>query len=194
MLLVYLGAFGEGRAMLAAAGSPTINPHAADDDTIQTRWNRDVAHAPADIDGLSRFSLRCSTGASLPVVCESSLCDSGEQACTDCACLLPWNPVTVVPVALLNPILSQNAAAVVGYRPTLGATTKYCCVVRRGFFSDQHWQRFASHRCGGLPEASRAWTNQRSVSPCIRWLAALRSPLPHIELREYRASTQSPRS
>jgi hypothetical protein len=55
MLLLYLGAFGEGQAMLAAAGSPTVNPHAADDDTIQARWDRDVAHAPADIDELSRF-------------------------------------------------------------------------------------------------------------------------------------------
>lgn len=55
LLLLFLGAFGEGQAMLAAAGSPTVNPHAADDDTIQVRWNRDVAHAPADIDELSRF-------------------------------------------------------------------------------------------------------------------------------------------
>jgi hypothetical protein len=55
MLLLYLGAFGEGQAMLAAAGSPSVNPHATDDDTIQTRWDRDVAHAPADIDELSRF-------------------------------------------------------------------------------------------------------------------------------------------
>jgi hypothetical protein len=55
MLLLFLGAFGEGQAMLAAAGSPSVNPHATDDDTIQARWNRDVAHAPADIDELSRF-------------------------------------------------------------------------------------------------------------------------------------------
>lgn len=55
MLLRFLGAFGEGQAMLAAAGSPTVNPHSVDDDTIQARWNRDVAHAPADIRELSRF-------------------------------------------------------------------------------------------------------------------------------------------
>jgi hypothetical protein len=55
MLLRFLGALGEGQAMLAAAGSPSTHPHAADDDTIQRRWNRDVAHAPADIDELSRF-------------------------------------------------------------------------------------------------------------------------------------------
>ncbi len=55
MLLRYLGAFGEGQAMLAAAGSPLIHPHAADDDSIRERWDRDVARAPADIERLSRF-------------------------------------------------------------------------------------------------------------------------------------------
>jgi hypothetical protein len=55
MLLRFLGAFGEGQAMLAAAGSPSIHPHATDDDTIQARWDRDVANASADIDELSRF-------------------------------------------------------------------------------------------------------------------------------------------
>lgn len=54
-LLRFLGAFGEGQAMLAAAGSPYVNPHATDADTIQARWNRDVAHAAADIADLSRF-------------------------------------------------------------------------------------------------------------------------------------------
>jgi hypothetical protein len=55
MLLRFLGGFGEGQAMLAAAGSPAIHPHAADDDTIRQRWDRDVAHAHADIDDLSAF-------------------------------------------------------------------------------------------------------------------------------------------
>jgi hypothetical protein len=41
--------------MLAAAGSPSVHPHAFDDDTIQARWDRDVAHASADIDDLSHF-------------------------------------------------------------------------------------------------------------------------------------------
>jgi len=54
-LLLFLGAFGEGEAMLAAAGSPNVNPHLADDDSIQQRWNRDVSHADADIAELSRF-------------------------------------------------------------------------------------------------------------------------------------------
>jgi Putative zinc dependent peptidase (DUF5700) len=55
MLFRFLGAFGEGQAMLAAAGSPSIHPHASDDDTVQARWDRDVAHAFADVDELSRF-------------------------------------------------------------------------------------------------------------------------------------------
>jgi hypothetical protein len=55
MLLLYLGAFGEGQAMLAAAGSPVVHPHAADDDSVRQRWDRDVAHAPADLEELSRF-------------------------------------------------------------------------------------------------------------------------------------------
>jgi len=55
VLLRFLGAFGEGQAMLAAAGSPAVDPHAADDDSIRARWDRDVAHAATDIDTLSRF-------------------------------------------------------------------------------------------------------------------------------------------
>jgi hypothetical protein len=55
MLLRYLGAFGEGQAMLAAAGSPDIHPHATDDDSIKARWNRDVSHASADIRELAGF-------------------------------------------------------------------------------------------------------------------------------------------
>lgn len=41
--------------MLAAAGSASAHPHAADEDSIRTRWDRDVANAPADIAELSRF-------------------------------------------------------------------------------------------------------------------------------------------
>jgi hypothetical protein len=55
MLLRYLGGFGEGQAMLAAAGSPDIHPHATDVDSIKSRWDREVSHAPADIQELSRF-------------------------------------------------------------------------------------------------------------------------------------------
>jgi putative zinc-dependent peptidase DUF5700 len=62
MLLEYLTAFGEGRAMLAAAGSPDVHPHATDADSIRARWDRDVAHAPEDIADLSGFIEDVNTG------------------------------------------------------------------------------------------------------------------------------------
>ena len=55
MLLRFLGAFSEGRAMLAAAGSVDAHPHATDEDSVRTRWDRDVANAAADIAELSSF-------------------------------------------------------------------------------------------------------------------------------------------
>jgi len=55
-LLEYLSAFGEGRAMLAAAGGPDIHPHAADEDSVRLRWDRDVRRAPEDITELSSFA------------------------------------------------------------------------------------------------------------------------------------------
>jgi hypothetical protein len=55
MLARFLGGFGEGQAMLAAAGSPDVHPHSTDDDSIRARWDRDVANAPADMAALSRF-------------------------------------------------------------------------------------------------------------------------------------------
>lgn len=55
-LLQYLTAFGEGRAMLAAAGGPGVHPHATDPDSIRARWDRDVARAPEDMRELSSFA------------------------------------------------------------------------------------------------------------------------------------------
>lgn len=54
-LLEYLTAFGEGRAMLAAAGGADIHPHAEDPDSLRDRWDRDLGHAPEDIRELSSF-------------------------------------------------------------------------------------------------------------------------------------------
>lgn len=54
-MLEYLTAFGEGRAMLAAAGGPDVHPHAEDPDSIRRRWDRDVARAPLDMSELSAF-------------------------------------------------------------------------------------------------------------------------------------------
>lgn len=51
----WLGAFGEGLAMLAAAGGPDVHPHAASADSDRVRWDRDVANAPADLARVERF-------------------------------------------------------------------------------------------------------------------------------------------
>jgi hypothetical protein len=41
--------YGEGQAMLAAAGGPDIHPHEADPDSVKRRWDSDVARAAANI-------------------------------------------------------------------------------------------------------------------------------------------------
>ncbi len=51
----WLGAFGEGMAMLAAAGGPDIHPLATHPDTAQSRWDRDAAAMPADLDRVDAF-------------------------------------------------------------------------------------------------------------------------------------------
>jgi hypothetical protein len=47
-LLNWIGAFGEGFAMLAAAGGPDIHPHDNDDAATRERWDHDVANFNAD--------------------------------------------------------------------------------------------------------------------------------------------------
>jgi hypothetical protein len=53
----WLGAFGEGMAMLAAAGGAAIHPHAASPAEDRERWDRDVAHAAESLPGIERFFL-----------------------------------------------------------------------------------------------------------------------------------------
>ena len=55
MLLTFLGAYGEGQAMLAAAGGPDVHPHVTDADSIRRRWDADVAQARADMQAQSAF-------------------------------------------------------------------------------------------------------------------------------------------
>lgn len=50
-------AFGEGLAMLAAAGGPDVDPHALDDAKTRARWDRDVADFNADLARLQSFFL-----------------------------------------------------------------------------------------------------------------------------------------
>jgi hypothetical protein len=50
-----LGAFGEGLAMLAAAGGPDVHPHATDDPEAWLIWERDVASFNTDLRRLEAF-------------------------------------------------------------------------------------------------------------------------------------------
>src|SRR5205085_4932339 len=51
----WMSAFGEGLAMLAAAGGPDIHPHALDDSATRARWDRDVANVGADVARVQQF-------------------------------------------------------------------------------------------------------------------------------------------
>jgi hypothetical protein len=53
----WLGAFGEGFAMLAAAGGPDVHPHAASAPADQARWDRDVANFDDGLGKVERFLL-----------------------------------------------------------------------------------------------------------------------------------------
>ena len=53
----WLGAFGEGVAMLAASGGPDVHPHAASPAEDRARWDRDVANAAADLGRVEAFLL-----------------------------------------------------------------------------------------------------------------------------------------
>jgi hypothetical protein len=50
-----LGAFGEGFAMLAAAGGLEIHPHEASDPADRARWDRDVSRAAEDMAHVAAF-------------------------------------------------------------------------------------------------------------------------------------------
>jgi hypothetical protein len=54
-LLVWTSAFGEGLAMLAAAGGPDVHPHATSPAADRDRWDRDVAHFDDDLRKVEAF-------------------------------------------------------------------------------------------------------------------------------------------
>ena len=55
--LTWIGGFGEGFAMLAAAGGPDIHPHAVSRIEDRTRWEGDVANFNEDLKKLEKFLL-----------------------------------------------------------------------------------------------------------------------------------------
>lgn len=54
-LLTWIGAFGEGFAMLAAAGGPDVHPHAVSSADDRARWDGDVANFNADLKQVEAF-------------------------------------------------------------------------------------------------------------------------------------------
>ena len=55
--VAWMGAFGEGFAMLAAAGGPDIHPHAVSNPEERARWDRDMANFAPDLHTLDQFFL-----------------------------------------------------------------------------------------------------------------------------------------
>jgi hypothetical protein len=62
----WIGAFGEGFAMLAAAGGPEVHPHAASKREERERWDHDMANFGADQKELDRFFRRILSGELAP--------------------------------------------------------------------------------------------------------------------------------
>ena len=55
MLRPRMSGFGEGLAMLAAAGGPGIHPHGASDTADRNRWDRDIANIASSMASLEEF-------------------------------------------------------------------------------------------------------------------------------------------
>jgi hypothetical protein len=53
----WMGAFGEGFAMLAAAGGPDVDPHATTSSAEHARWDHDLANFNQDLVALQQFFL-----------------------------------------------------------------------------------------------------------------------------------------
>jgi hypothetical protein len=58
----WLGAFGEGLAMLAAAGSPDVHPHLNSSKEDRARWDRDLQNLQPDIRAIEEFLLEIIAG------------------------------------------------------------------------------------------------------------------------------------
>ena len=60
--LRWIGAFGEGYAMLAAAGGPTVHPHDVSQPEERARWDRDMKNFNADLKKVEDFLVRVLEG------------------------------------------------------------------------------------------------------------------------------------
>lgn len=58
----WMGAFGEGVAMLAAAGGPDVHPHAVSPAADRERWDADLARAPHHVEEVAAFLLAVADG------------------------------------------------------------------------------------------------------------------------------------
>lgn len=58
----WISAFGEGFAMLAAAGGPEVHPHAVSPAEDRARWDRDLARFDADLREVEAFLLAVAQG------------------------------------------------------------------------------------------------------------------------------------
>jgi len=83
----WTGAFGEGLAMLAAAGGPDVHPHAASSKEEQARWDHDMANFSGDLLAVNSFFLNILHGkfASQEAISEKASSFFGVQG--------PWYTV-----------------------------------------------------------------------------------------------------
>lgn len=76
----WVGAFGEGFAMLAAAGDPDRHPHAASKAETRARWDRDMARFDEDLKQVEAFLLDVAEGRLKgQAVAERGMSFFGEQ-------------------------------------------------------------------------------------------------------------------
>jgi hypothetical protein len=61
-LLTWISAFGEGFAMLAAAGGPDVHPHAVSNPEDRARWDKDIANFNDDLKRVDAFFNEIATG------------------------------------------------------------------------------------------------------------------------------------
>lgn len=96
----WVAGFGEGFAMLAAAGSPTIHPHATSPDEDRQRWDRDMANFDKDLKAVEAFLL---------AVAEGRLKDqaAGEQGMAFFGIQGPWYTVGWRMAALIEQHLGR---------------------------------------------------------------------------------------